>query len=76
VPYVCPACQQSFDEAGFCPHDGTRLADAHAIATPTLLSTATAAEPAPTHVERRGTLPLSRTPPAPAPPEIRALSAS
>ncbi len=36
--YECPACQRSFDEAGFCPFDGKPLAAADPANNPTLLS--------------------------------------
>ena len=33
----CPACQREFDEAGFCPFDGTALSERN-ISKPTVLS--------------------------------------
>ena len=62
--YVCSACQRSFEEAGFCPHDGTPLAVSAPHDAQTLLSEAMPAQASPTEIERRGTLPLTPTPPA------------
>jgi serine/threonine protein kinase len=64
--FVCSACRASYVEPGFCPDDGTPLADAQAVAAQTLLSTAMAAQSSPiTEVDpRRGTFPLTPTPPA------------
>jgi serine/threonine protein kinase len=66
VAYVCSACRAVYPEPGFCPTDGTSLADAQAVAAQTLLSTAMAAQSSPvTEVDpRRGTFPLTPTPPA------------
>jgi serine/threonine protein kinase len=66
VTYVCSACRRSFAEPGFCPHDGTQLVDAQVVAAQTLLSTVMAAQANPvTEVDpRRGTFPMTPTPPA------------
>ncbi|MBA3393891.1 MAG: serine/threonine protein kinase [Deltaproteobacteria bacterium] len=87
--FVCPACQRTFDEPGFCPFDRTALASVAAVAQRTQLSVAMDAVAAPTEIEqRRSTFPLSPTPPADPPPahaartrpvpdsQIRAVSAS
>jgi len=70
---VCPACQRSFAEPGFCPFDGSALAP-QVVAAPdqrTVLSAALAAQQPPTDVEmRRGTFPLTPTPPASAPTQV------
>ena len=78
--YLCPACQRSFGEPGFCPFDRTQLAAASAADKQTLLSVAMPVAQAAltdpgladahrTEVEqRRGTLPL--TPSSVAPPVL------
>jgi serine/threonine protein kinase len=36
--HLCPACRRQFDEAGFCPFDGTSLLSTAAAHQPTLIS--------------------------------------
>ncbi|MDQ3366224.1 MAG: protein kinase, partial [Myxococcota bacterium] len=76
--HVCPACQRSFPERGFCPFDRSALVPAPApIDQATLVSAELPAVlPASTQPEpRRATFPLTPTPPSSAPtqvPEARA----
>jgi len=37
VTYICPACRRSFDAAGSCPFDRTKLVDAKVVSQPTEL---------------------------------------
>jgi serine/threonine protein kinase len=82
VRFLCPGCQRSFDEAGFCPFDGTRLASPADPEARTLRSgSLAAAEPHATAVDpRRGTFPLTPSVPGPPTPsdlpKVHALSAS
>ena len=75
--YVCPACQRSFDEPGFCPYDRSNLiAPTSAADKQTLPSEVMPAQGDPrashkTDVEhRRGTFPLTPSAPAAAAGEI------
>jgi len=73
VLHLCPACQRSFPEPGFCPFDRTALIVPRSSADKqTMLSEAMVAQEDPTHrtqlEARRETLPLSPTPtPVPTP---------
>jgi len=69
VLHLCPACQRSFPEPGFCPFDRTALIIPRADADrQTMLSEAMVAQAAPAHPTqvdtRKETLPLTPTPAA------------
>ena len=63
--HLCPACQRSFEEPGFCPFDRTQLVPAGNAAAQTLVSVAMpVAKPHATDVEPRQTFPLTPAPPS------------
>jgi serine/threonine protein kinase len=66
VLHRCPACQRSFDEPGFCPYDRTQLVAAAGADAQTMLSAAMpTAHAQATDLElRKGTFPLTPTPPS------------
>ncbi len=65
--YQCPACLETFDEPGFCPHDGTQLASIASM--PTVVTSQVTAQPESETIEQRQTAHGVG-------PQIRAVSAS
>jgi len=47
VLHLCPTCRRRFDEAGFCPFDGTSLAPGTTADHPTVVSGPMVAQVAP-----------------------------
>jgi serine/threonine protein kinase len=60
---LCPTCRRRFEEAGFCPFDGTALVPASAAQHETIVASHASAPGLPTQLEaRRRTFPLTPSP--------------